>query len=316
MPKEVIVGGTFDNLHLGHQKLLRKAVKEGRAIIGLVSDEMLEEWKPGVENSFEERKRELKNFLSAYEGWSIVEIDDPFGMAVENDFDTLVVSYETRERGEKINELRKEKGRDPLEIIEVKPVLADDLLPIKSTRIREGEIDREGKRSSAVKVHLGSENPVKEESAREVLSEYFRLEMVTEKTEGLSEQPFDEEIIEGARKRAEVPDDFDYGVGIESGIVETDSGTFSLEYVVIKDKFGFTSMGHGPGFPVPEDWVRDLKGGIKLGRKIEVVFEEEENKEKMGAVGLLTQGKVERKDCISSACYNAMIPRLNAEIYY
>lgn len=312
MSKKVIVGGTFDRFHLGHEKLLRTALAEGETIIGLVSDEMLEDWKPEVDNSYEERKKKLERFLSPYTGWSIVEINDPFKKAVEGDFDVLVVSYETKERGEKINKMRKERNKQELELIEVDPVLAEDLLPISSTRIREGDIDKEGKRLKPVKVYLGSENPVKKEGIREALSEYFDIEMVSEKKE-VEKQPFNEEIIRGAKKRAKVPEGFDYSVGVESGIVQTENQKFSLEYVVIKDRFGFTSTGHGPGFPIPEGWIEELKSGVTLGNKMKAIFED--RSEKIGAVGLLTNGQVKRKDCIKSACSMAMIPRLKSELY-
>jgi len=313
MSKKVIVGGTFDHLHLGHEKLLRTALEEGETTIGLVSDEMLEEWKPEVENSYEERKERLEKFLYPYDSWTIVEINDPFRKAVEGDFDALVVSYETKERGEKINEMRKEKNKRELELIEVEPVLAEDLLPISSTRIREGDIDKEGKRLKPVRVYLGSQNPIKKESIRDALSEYFDLELVSGEIEGVKKQPFNEEIIKGAKKRAEVPEGFDYGVGVESGIVQTEEKLFSLEYVAIKDRFGFTSTGHGPGFPIPKEWVGELKDGVTLGNKMRAIFED--RLEKVGAVGLLTNGQVERKDCIKSACSMAMIPRLKSELY-
>ncbi len=317
MSKNVVVGGTFDHVHLGHEKLLKRAIEVsegGKITVGLVSDEMLKEWKPEVKKSYEERKEELENFLQPYENCSIVKINDPYKRAVEGDFDCLVVSYETRERGEEINDMRKKRGKEPLELIEVKPVLAEDLLPISSSRIRLGEIDIYGERSTPVKIHLGSDNEVKRKAVEEVFSEYFEFELECTKVQGLEEQPFNQEIVEGAKRRAFIPDNFDYGIGIESGILETERGPLSLEYVIINDKLGFTSTAHGPGFPIPDAWIPKLKKDITLGDRLRVVFGEKN--EDMGAVGLLTGGKVRRKDCIKTACFNAMIPRLNAKIYH
>ncbi len=317
MGKRVVVGGTFDHLHVGHEKLLRKALEQsggGETTIGLVSDEMLNRWKPEVQMSYNERKKALEKFLAPYEGWSIVEINDPYAKAVEEDFDCLVVSYETKKRGEKINRMREERGKKSLELIEVKPVLAEDLLPVSSSRIRDGEINEIGKRSTPVKIHLGSENNVKREAVKEALQDYFDFEMDCSKPEVVKEQPFNQEIVQGARKRAEVPEGYDYGIGVESGILETEGGPFSLEYVVIKDKFDFSSTGQGPGFLIPEEWIGQLKDGVTLASRLKIVFGEKVGD--IGAIGLLTRGRVKRKDCIKTACLSAMIPRLNAEIYY
>jgi len=55
-----------------------------------------------------------------------------------------VVSPETKHGGEKINEIREERGFDPLEIEIVDHVRAEDGDIISSTRIVNGEIDEHG----------------------------------------------------------------------------------------------------------------------------------------------------------------------------
>jgi pantetheine-phosphate adenylyltransferase len=139
--KNVVVGGTFDSLHKGHRYFLEKAASFGSVKVGLTSDQMAYETKgEGVEN-FEERSKNLLQFMPDLQ---IEKIDDAVGFANKEDFDYIVVSSETRTRAEKINEERELSGKNKIEIIEIDFVLAKDGEPISSTRIRSGEIDKEG----------------------------------------------------------------------------------------------------------------------------------------------------------------------------
>ena len=76
--------------------------------------------------------------------FEVRELSDPTGIATEPKFDYLIVSPETRNGGERINEIRRERGHEPLEIEVVDHVMAEDGERISSTRIVEGEIDRHG----------------------------------------------------------------------------------------------------------------------------------------------------------------------------
>jgi pantetheine-phosphate adenylyltransferase len=58
--------------------------------------------------------------------------------------EALVVSKETQKIAEKINEKRQKAGLSPLEIVAVNMVPAENDTPISTTRIRSGEIDRNG----------------------------------------------------------------------------------------------------------------------------------------------------------------------------
>jgi pantetheine-phosphate adenylyltransferase len=79
---------------------------------------------------------------------SIEPISDIFGPTLEEPFDVIVVSAETRKTAEIINEKRWEKGWKPLTIVEIPFVLAEDGKPIQSSRIINGEIDVQGKTAS------------------------------------------------------------------------------------------------------------------------------------------------------------------------
>jgi pantetheine-phosphate adenylyltransferase len=147
--KKVAVGGTFDQLHRGHRALLGKAFEVGeKVVIGLTSDEFVAKMaKPHKTAPYNRRKRELEVFLKekGFEGRAeIVPLKDSLGLMMAKDFDALVVSEETAKVGEAINKKRLQVGFAPLQIVTVLLVPAENCIPISTTRIRSGEIDRNG----------------------------------------------------------------------------------------------------------------------------------------------------------------------------
>jgi pantetheine-phosphate adenylyltransferase len=148
--ENVAVGGTFDEFHMGHEALLKKAFEVGnRVFIGLCSDDFVKKLiKTHKVASYEKRLDDLKNFLIKREVLDRAEIfplNDPYGVTMSrNSLDGIVVSQETKARAYEINEKRKAKGLKPLKIIAIEMVLAEDDVSISTTRIRQKEIDRKG----------------------------------------------------------------------------------------------------------------------------------------------------------------------------
>jgi len=149
--KTVAVGGTFDELHKGHRILLATAFKYGENVwIGLCTDEFAKKLRKNHEiASYEDRARDLMVFLNdlgASQRAKIIPLSDPYGPTVTNsEIEAIVVSRETEPRAQEINILREKRGLKPLEIIVIDMVPAEDQIPISTTRIRHGEIDREGR---------------------------------------------------------------------------------------------------------------------------------------------------------------------------
>jgi pantetheine-phosphate adenylyltransferase len=154
--RKVAVGGTFDEFHRGHKVLLMKAFEIGEhVLIGLSSDEFVKKMvKPHMSASYEERLKELEAFLQALglrNKAEIIPLNDPYGITITDKcIDALVVSEETEKIAIKINQKRSEARLPPLEIVTINMVPAENCKPISTTRIREGEIDREG---HMLKVH-------------------------------------------------------------------------------------------------------------------------------------------------------------------
>lgn len=148
--KHIILGGTFDHIHKGHEALLTKAYALGeRVIIGLTSDAYVSNVKSKNVQSYAVRKKNLIIWLKdrgALTRTTIVPIDDVYGPSISSIFyDAILVSEDTEPVAKKINELRTKKGLLPLAVIVVPMVSAEDTEAISSTRIRNGEIDQTGK---------------------------------------------------------------------------------------------------------------------------------------------------------------------------
>ena len=168
----VVLGGTFDRLHRGHEALLATAFRLGEKVsIGLTSRRYLAQHPkpPGPPIASEDvRRRNLLRWLGqrySRRRWQIVPIDDPYGGSVRDGVDALVVSADTVRGGRAVNRARKRMGRSPVPLIVVPLVLADDLEPLSSRRIRAGEVDPEGRRRARLEVGLCADGEEEREAA-------------------------------------------------------------------------------------------------------------------------------------------------------
>ena len=161
----VVLGGTFDRLHVGHAALLRTAFRLGREVaIGVTSPRYLSAHpKPGATaiTPLAIRRRALAAWLTRNyprRPRRIVPIDDPYGGAASDDFDALVVSADSLGGGAAVNRERARRGLPPVALVVVPTVLADDLEPVSSRRVRSGTIDRWGRRRSPITVGVAAED--------------------------------------------------------------------------------------------------------------------------------------------------------------
>jgi len=149
---KVCLGGTFDRIHIGHEKLLKIAFEVGEeVIIGLTSDTKAKKGRGNEKlSSFKNRYTNLETFLTKKfdNNFSIVKLDDDWGPgALDEDLDAIIVSEETEKVASELNKKRALKGLNPLDIVTVSLILDKKGEKISSTRIRNSEIDREGNKA-------------------------------------------------------------------------------------------------------------------------------------------------------------------------
>ncbi len=148
--KIAILGGTFDRLHSGHKKLLDTGFKSSEKVaVGIATSELYKgKWGSHAIEDYQARKKSVEaylrsqNFLSRAE---IIPISDIYGNSLKReDIDVIFATEGNLENVEKINAGRERIGFKPLKVEIVPYVLGDDSEIVTSSRIRFGEIDREG----------------------------------------------------------------------------------------------------------------------------------------------------------------------------
>ena len=139
------------------QNILRPILRS----IGIDPKEQEESWNQlvGKVQDYATRRRVEANLVKGKSAMDVDGIDghedDQWGEGyyddwgnwfepTQGDVDALVVSEETRKKGDILNALRKERKLGPVEIIIVPMKMASDGNRISSTRIRNSEIDSSG----------------------------------------------------------------------------------------------------------------------------------------------------------------------------
>ncbi|HEX2021601.1 MAG TPA: inosine/xanthosine triphosphatase [Candidatus Thermoplasmatota archaeon] len=322
------MGGTFDVLHRGHHALLDAAFAAGdeEVAIGVTTDAFANARRDRLVRPYAERVADLQAHLArrGYAARARVEpIASPFGFALDARFDAIAVTEETAPTAASINAERARLGLPPLRVVLAPYVLADDARPIKSTRVRLGEIDAEGRLRRPVRVAVGSDNPVKVEAVRRAATRLFGDADVRgfAVDAGVALQPFEEATWEGARTRARLAlarwSEADFGVGVEAGLFEVAAagGAFDVQACVVADRVGRLTYGQGPGFAYPAPVAAEVRAGRTVGDVMSRLSGIPDIGKKTGAVGWLSRGHFTRTALTEPAVLMAFLPRMRPELY-
>lgn len=174
-------------------------------------------------------------------------------------------------------------------------------------------------------VAVGSENPVKVDAVKRVMSRLIGAVSVVSVgvDPGIPRQPIGvEQTLRGAINRAKGAlsrADAELGVGIEAGLISvsaTRTGYMDFQYCAIIDRDGWLTVGCGPGFEYPPQVMKAvLEEGLEVGEAMSRITRIENLGRKQGAIGYLTHGIMNRRKLTEISVLMAMIPRINRQLY-
>ena len=145
--KKTAVGGTFDRFHKGHEALLTTAFSLSSSVFIGVTTKNLHKEKilSKLIEPYDIRVRNVQAFLTKngyLERAHIIPLDHPFGILQDDPFiECVVVTRETRKKAEEAKFLLPQKR---FRIVTAPFIYSSNGTHLSSTKIRRGEMDREG----------------------------------------------------------------------------------------------------------------------------------------------------------------------------
>ena len=171
----------------------------------------------------------------------------------------------------------------------------------------------------ALTLAVGSTNPAKSSAVRALCERAFPgcTVVALEVPSGVPEQPIGEaQTAEGARNRARsalaAVEGAELGFGLEGGV---DASGHLINCVMVVSANGRENQVWGVRFPLPPAVIKRVLGGEELSAVMDEVTGRNESKQKLGAVGILTNGLFSRADMWQGPVACALMPFLHPELY-
>jgi len=166
-------------------------------------------------------------------------------------------------------------------------------------------------------IKVASANPAKIKAVASAFAELFPSETLDVQgaavPSGVANQPMtSDETLLGAMNRvaALASVKADYRVAIEAGL----DGDFTFAWMVIEHQ-GKIGKARSASLMLPPEALSQLQQGKELGDVMDAMFNQDNIKQKGGAIALLTQHKLSRSSVYHQALILAMIPFLNPDLF-
>lgn len=175
-----------------------------------------------------------------------------------------------------------------------------------------------------MKILIGTKNPGKIEGAKQAFEKYFdnvEIEGIPVES-NVSDQPFNEEIFQGAKNRVsnlkiyakENNIEADFFVASEAGITDSLGNWIDINAAVVESKDGLQTIGTSQGFAIPDKYIDEIKA-TELGKVMDKVFSGNDLAKGKGGINFLTKGVISRIDLTRNAFIMAIIGHINGDIW-
>ena len=175
-----------------------------------------------------------------------------------------------------------------------------------------------------MKILMGTKNPGKIQGAKEAFEKYFdnvEIEGIAVDSE-VGEQPFDEEILQGAKNRVKNLKEYakknnieaDFYISSEAGITKLLGGWIDINLAVVENNEGIQSIGTSQGFPIPDKYIEEIKE-TELGKVMDKIFSGNELSKGKGGISYLTKDEISRIDLTRNAFIMALTKFINGDIW-
>ncbi len=169
---------------------------------------------------------------------------------------------------------------------------------------------------AAPRIAVGSQNPVKVAAVTAVVRRVAPAAVVqgVAVASGVPDQPVgDEETQRGAATRAASARavlDADIGIGVEGGVVDGPDGMRSCAWAAVSLRDGRSFVGGSLAMPLPPSVAALVRGGVELGHAMDRLTGADNTKHGAGAVGILTNGLIDRQQAYEVLVTYALAPVL------
>jgi len=169
------------------------------------------------------------------------------------------------------------------------------------------------------RVGVATRNPLKTSAVKIAFEGFFdEVEVHSFKSRSvLSKQPMDEQITSCAIMRAKeaIELGYDYGVGIEGGLLHRGGRAYFTGFSAIISKSGETHGAWGLAWECPLSLLERVERGEELGTIMDQILGRSGVKTHEGAIGVLSKNRMDRLRVTTDSVIAALIPFVNREFY-